>query len=266
VVRTSSDAAFGGLPLFGCGISLGGCVLVSAAHQMPGAFSGAVLLAPMLSLEKMKADPINAVLRPFASLLAWLVPSLPIVAIPRNTMFPLIQVCVCVCVRVWVGVSRIASPPLSLVGSRAATRRHTLRRLAEAPRRINRHPGECSCEPTCGTECVQRPRKETKHSLFAAVTSLLSVTHARVVLDVRVAGGHRSGSVHVERGHPRAYGGGVHERGGRGADGDAGDDVPFPVLSLAPGHHDGPRGFGPSIQVRDNLLFPHLPLVASVAS
>jgi alpha-beta hydrolase superfamily lysophospholipase len=97
VVRTSSDAAFGGLPLFGCGISLGGCVLVSAAHQMPGAFSGVVLLAPMLSLEKMKADPINALLRPLASLLAWLVPSLPIVAIPRNTMFPLIQVCVCAC-------------------------------------------------------------------------------------------------------------------------------------------------------------------------
>lgn len=111
VVRTSSDAAFGGLPLFGCGISLGGCVLVSAAHQVPDAFSGVVLLAPMLSLEKMKADPINAVLRPFASLLAWLVPSLPIVAIPRNTMFPLIQVHVCVC------VLRIASPPLSLVGS-----------------------------------------------------------------------------------------------------------------------------------------------------
>ena len=144
VVKTTGDGAFGGLPLFGCGISLGGCVLTSAAHQQPAAFAGAVLLAPMLSLEKvrssaphvrnnqrsfvrsfvrslrngycvvsaaplsslslntvvlnsvvliqMKADPFNAMLRPFASLLAWLVPSLPVVAIPRNTMFPLVQV------------------------------------------------------------------------------------------------------------------------------------------------------------------------------
>ena len=70
----------------------GGCLATLTAHKSPQTFEGVVLLAPMLSLEKLKRDPINRVLRVFSVLLSWLTPSLECVLVPKNTMYPEVQV------------------------------------------------------------------------------------------------------------------------------------------------------------------------------
>ncbi len=54
-------------------------------------FRGAVLLAPMLSLEKVSRKGINPYLRPVSSLLSRLWPTVEIVATDRNALYPEIQ-------------------------------------------------------------------------------------------------------------------------------------------------------------------------------
>lgn len=53
---------------------------------------GTVLMAPMLSLEKVSRKGLNPYLRPIANLLSKLVPTAAIVATERNTLYPNIQV------------------------------------------------------------------------------------------------------------------------------------------------------------------------------
>lgn len=84
-------AGFANKPLFLAGCSLGGCIVVNAMHQRPGLFRGAVLLAPMLSLEKASLHGLNPYLRPLAGLISWLVPTAPIAATTRNTLYPHLQ-------------------------------------------------------------------------------------------------------------------------------------------------------------------------------
>ncbi len=52
---------------------------------------GTVLMAPMLSLEKVSRKGINPLIRPLATLLSWLVPTAAIVATERNVLYPDIQ-------------------------------------------------------------------------------------------------------------------------------------------------------------------------------
>ena len=61
------------------------------SHSCPRG-RGAVLLAPMLSLEKVSRKGLNPYIRPLAKLLSALVPSAAIVATERNTLYPAIQV------------------------------------------------------------------------------------------------------------------------------------------------------------------------------
>ncbi|KAL4858716.1 Protein Hikeshi [Chlorella vulgaris] len=86
---------FGRLPVFICGISLGGCIAFNAvlADQAAGEglIQGTVLMAPMLSLEKVSRKGLNPYLRPIANLLSKLVPTAAIVATERNTLYPNIQ-------------------------------------------------------------------------------------------------------------------------------------------------------------------------------
>ena len=56
-------AGFAHVPLFICGCSLGGCIVVNAIHQQPELFRGTILLAPMLSLEKASRHGLNPYLR-----------------------------------------------------------------------------------------------------------------------------------------------------------------------------------------------------------
>jgi hypothetical protein len=55
--------------------------------------AGLVLLAPMLSLERVSKQGANRVLRPVADLLSHLLPRAAIVATDKNTMFPALQDC-----------------------------------------------------------------------------------------------------------------------------------------------------------------------------
>ncbi|CAD7696290.1 unnamed protein product [Ostreobium quekettii] len=66
-----------------------GCHFVCCSQ--PSLFKGAVLLAPMLSLEKIAKKGLNPYLKPIASLLSWAVPALPVAENGKNTKFPAIQ-------------------------------------------------------------------------------------------------------------------------------------------------------------------------------
>eukprot|EP00242_Pyramimonas_sp_CCMP2087_P006857 CAMPEP_0198218088 /NCGR_PEP_ID=MMETSP1445-20131203/67289_1 /TAXON_ID=36898 /ORGANISM="Pyramimonas sp., Strain CCMP2087" /LENGTH=316 /DNA_ID=CAMNT_0043894979 /DNA_START=174 /DNA_END=1121 /DNA_ORIENTATION=- len=82
---------FAGLPIFLGGISMGGCVVAQVLHQRGDLFAGGVLLAPMLSLEKISKQLVNRVLKPFSKLLSVVVPTWGLVKVERNVMFPLVQ-------------------------------------------------------------------------------------------------------------------------------------------------------------------------------
>lgn len=82
---------FAGQPLFLLACSMGGCVAVTSALQEPKLFAGAALLAPMLSLERVSSKGINAYLRPIASLLSVVAPTLPCASTSRNTRYPDLQ-------------------------------------------------------------------------------------------------------------------------------------------------------------------------------
>lgn len=90
------------LPTFALGCSLGGCIALRASMREPGWFRGLVLLAPMLSLERVKRAGSNWLLVPLAKVLSAVVPTLPIVATPKNFKFPELQ-------RDWCALIR---PPL----------------------------------------------------------------------------------------------------------------------------------------------------------
>lgn len=83
---------FSSVPLFISGISLGGCIAYTAALRHPSLYSGAILLAPMLSLEKVSRKGLNPYLRPLATILSYIVPTAAIVATDKNVLYPDIQV------------------------------------------------------------------------------------------------------------------------------------------------------------------------------
>ena len=95
-LATCEVPGFASKPTFIAGCSLGGCIVVNAIHQRPGLFRGAVLLAPMLSLEKASRHGLNPYLRPLAGLISWLAPTAAVAATTRNTLYPHLQARACV--------------------------------------------------------------------------------------------------------------------------------------------------------------------------
>lgn len=80
----------GDLPKFLIGTSLGGCISADLCRQTD-LFKGAVLIAPMLSLERVSKSGLNPYIRPLSGFLSWLVPSAKIVKTEKNILFPEIQ-------------------------------------------------------------------------------------------------------------------------------------------------------------------------------
>eukprot|EP00887_Chlorella_sp_A99_P006074 scaffold22.g6074.t1 len=78
-------------PLFVGGISLGGCIAYHATRARRELFRGCLLLAPMLSLERVSRQGLNPYLRPVARVLSRLTPTAAIVATDKNVLFPDIQ-------------------------------------------------------------------------------------------------------------------------------------------------------------------------------
>jgi acylglycerol lipase len=83
--------AFLGCPIFVGGVSMGGCISFYAAQRRPDVFRGMVLLAPMLSLERVSRKGLNPYLKPLANVASWLVPTAAILATDKNTVYPEIQ-------------------------------------------------------------------------------------------------------------------------------------------------------------------------------
>ena len=80
------------LPVFLGGISLGGQIAFRAARASPpDRFKGVILLAPMISLRRASRKGMNPYLRPLAAVLSVIVPTAPLVATDKNTMYPDIQ-------------------------------------------------------------------------------------------------------------------------------------------------------------------------------
>lgn len=90
-IPTVGGSAIHGLPIFLAGISLGGCIAFLAASRRPELFKGVLLLAPMLSLDRVSRKGLNPWLRPLASVLSRVIPTAPVVATDRNTLYPEIQ-------------------------------------------------------------------------------------------------------------------------------------------------------------------------------
>lgn len=95
LVEKSTGLGLGGFeaarPKFLQATSLGGAIALHAAMRRPDLFAGVVMMAPMLSLEKMGQKLVNRILRPFAALLNALSPTLAIVDAEKNAMHPEIQ-------------------------------------------------------------------------------------------------------------------------------------------------------------------------------
>ncbi|BDA41799.1 Monoglyceride lipase [Coccomyxa sp. Obi] len=86
-----SAPGFSGVPLFLAGCSLGGCIAVNAIHREAKLFKGAILFAPMLSLERASKHGLNYYLRPLAALLSRIWPTLPAASTTRNHLYPELQ-------------------------------------------------------------------------------------------------------------------------------------------------------------------------------
>ena len=73
--------------------SYGGLVTASLAAALGGTgdLAGAVLLAPALSLEKLKAQPLNAILYPISTQLSAYFPQTPLADKSLNVKFPLLK-------------------------------------------------------------------------------------------------------------------------------------------------------------------------------
>jgi acylglycerol lipase len=89
VARARTKPRFHHGPVFVVGESLGGHVALLLAERLKS--NGAVLMSPMISLEKLKAEPANWILLPFLRLLAYILPNLEVGHTRRNDYFPDVQ-------------------------------------------------------------------------------------------------------------------------------------------------------------------------------
>jgi len=76
------------LPMFALGESMGGGVVFRAAQLDSSLFAGLVLLAPMLSVEKLAANPANRVFKPIGSFISRLLPRARVIYLPPSDKFP----------------------------------------------------------------------------------------------------------------------------------------------------------------------------------
>tara|TARA_B100001142_G_scaffold33717_1_gene29900 strand:- start:1283 stop:2617 length:1335 start_codon:yes stop_codon:yes gene_type:complete len=76
------------LPTFLLGMSMGGFVVVNAAIEDENLADGVVLLAPMLSLDRLASRGINKVLLPLVTMISVFLPTLPVAETAKNIKFP----------------------------------------------------------------------------------------------------------------------------------------------------------------------------------
>lgn len=76
------------LPSFMLGMSMGGFVVVNSAIKDDTLANGVVLLAPMLSLNKLASRGINRVLLPLLTFISIFFPTFPMAETAKNNKFP----------------------------------------------------------------------------------------------------------------------------------------------------------------------------------
>lgn len=84
----SETLGCGSVPMFALGESMGGGVVCGAALLDPSAFTGLVLLAPMLSVENLAKSRMNRIMRPIGNFLSTVAPRAKLVYIPPPQKFP----------------------------------------------------------------------------------------------------------------------------------------------------------------------------------
>ena len=77
VEQVRADERYAGLPVFIKGTSLGGGVCLAVAARRPELVDGFVLVAPLISLDRVKAHGWNKILLPIGGLISLLYPTLP---------------------------------------------------------------------------------------------------------------------------------------------------------------------------------------------
>jgi acylglycerol lipase len=82
---------FSSVPIFLTGISLGGCVAIHVMQRHAELYKGVLLLAPMVSLEKVSRAGLNPYLLPLSRLVSWLVPAAQVAKVNRNPLYPELQ-------------------------------------------------------------------------------------------------------------------------------------------------------------------------------
>ena len=90
------EVALKDLPVFLFGLSMGGATAIRLSEEASSLFAGMVLFAPMISLEKVREQPIfhcikNRTVEPLIGVLSRLFPTKPLAKLTPNTMFPMMQ-------------------------------------------------------------------------------------------------------------------------------------------------------------------------------
>ncbi|KAF5838790.1 hypothetical protein DUNSADRAFT_2253 [Dunaliella salina] len=105
-VAASPMGSHPSLPHFVLGASLGGCLATVASLKYPHLFNGTILLAAMLSLEKVSRQGLNPYLLHFGNLLSYFLPTLPCANASKNNAFPDLQVAYDADPNCWQGMTR----------------------------------------------------------------------------------------------------------------------------------------------------------------
>lgn len=80
-----------GVPFYVMGASFGGCISTYLAQRLGDELDGLVLVAPMLSVERIKAQPVNSILLPLVDCFSACWPTLPAGGKAPNTKYPIID-------------------------------------------------------------------------------------------------------------------------------------------------------------------------------
>lgn len=78
--RGMIQAKFPDLPIHVVGLSMGGCMAARLIEVDDFAYAGCILMAPMLSLDQIKAKPLNKVMLPLAGFMSRVAPKLRLAA------------------------------------------------------------------------------------------------------------------------------------------------------------------------------------------
>lgn len=168
LVFEDARARYPNVPAFALGVSYGGLVTASLAAALGGTgdLAGAVLLAPALSLEKLKAQPLNAILYPISTQLSAYFPQTPLADKSLNVKFPLLKADDAIddCTGVYTGKLRARVGHETLL---ATDRVRGAAPTVTAPLLVVHARGDTMCDPAGSLEFHARAGSSDKTFVYA---------------------------------------------------------------------------------------------------